>query len=177
MTTILRGLVDVVNYLCVPHNGANDVPDPIMPAHPDQEVLDLLNAVIHGVKAHMQRVLREDSDPITPMEMRALNWFARHPGSTQGELVQHSGRDKAQIARTISQLLEREMLARTEDEADRRCHRLSLTERGASVHKKVQKHRRQLDARLVQGFAAGERAQAVALLQRMQDNLLKEEGP
>lgn len=171
MTTILRVMVDIVNYLGVLHNGPNDAPEPTMPANPEQEVLDLLNALIHGVKAHMQQVLREDSDPITPMEMRALNWFAQHPASTQGELVQHSGRDKAQIARTISQLLERDLLARTEDEADRRCHRLSLTERGCSVHKKVQKHRRQLDARLVQGFAPGERAQAVALLQRMQDNL------
>jgi DNA-binding MarR family transcriptional regulator len=164
-------MVDVVNYLWVLHNGPDKDFYATMPTNPDQEVLDLLNAVIHGVKAHMQKVLREDSDPITPMEMRALNWFARHPASTQGELVQHSGRDKAQITRTIQQLLERDMLARTEDAADRRCHRLSLTERGSLVHKKVQKHRKQLDARLVQGFTPQERAQAVALLERMQNNL------
>jgi len=142
-----------------------------MAAHPDEEVLDILSAVIWGVKAHMHQALREDDDGITPMEMRALNYIAKHPGAAQVALVQDSGRDKAQITRTIKQLLERGLLRRTEDPADRRSHHLDLTDAGRAVHRKIQKHRKQLAARLVGDFDLQQREQVVALLQRMQRNL------
>jgi hypothetical protein len=35
------------------------------------------------------------------MEGKVLGFFARHPGATQRDLAQHSGRDKAQLARLI----------------------------------------------------------------------------
>jgi DNA-binding MarR family transcriptional regulator len=44
------------------------------------------------------------------MEGKVLGYFCRHPGNTQSDLAQHSGRDKAQLTRLIARLKEAGLL-------------------------------------------------------------------
>ena len=105
------------------------------------------------------------------MEMRALQFFVRHPGRTQRDLVEHSGRDKAQIARLIKPLLEAGHLRAEPDPEDRRSLRLFVSERGLALHEQLQQARRQVLARSLKGIEAPELRQLQALLQRMHSNL------
>ncbi|HYD80685.1 MAG TPA: MarR family transcriptional regulator [Paucimonas sp.] len=142
-----------------------------MPSHQDEDVLDLLNALIFALKANLQSSLRDDGAELTAMEARALNFVARNPDSSQADLVQHSGRDKAQITRVIKQLEERGLLRRTARPDDRRSLRLSLTDEGRTAQKRVQQHRKRLAKSLMAGFDAGEREQAIRLLERLRSNV------
>src|SRR5450830_319929 len=103
--------------------------------------------------------------------LQALVFFVRHPGASQSDLVQHSGRDKAQIARLIKSLLGSGHLQASPDPADRRSQRLSPTPSGLALHGQLHQARRQALARSLTGLDAGELGQLLGLLKRLRGNL------
>jgi DNA-binding MarR family transcriptional regulator len=138
----------------------------------DDDVLEQLHALMHQFKSHMHHAVRgADDDAIAPMEARALNFFARTPGSTASDLVAHSRRDKAQITRLIKQLEERGLIAGAPDPDDRRRQCLHLTEHGHAMQRKMQQHRKRWAATLVKDFNAADREQLLTLLARMRRNI------
>lgn len=138
------------------------------------EVLDLVHRVMHQYRSQQYQVLRDGPHGITHMESKVLQHFGRHPGATQQDLAQDSGRDKAQLARLIKGLRERGLLAGQTDEADRRQVRLSLTASGEAVLGSLRQQGRQLNAQAVAGLTSDEHQQLLGLLQRVRANL---DGP
>jgi DNA-binding MarR family transcriptional regulator len=137
----------------------------------DDDVLELVHTVMHQYRSQQYRVLRDGPHDITHMDSKVLGYFGRHPGATQSDLAQHSGRDKAQLARLIKGMRERGLLAGEADAADRRNVRLSLTADGQSVQRALQHQAKRLSAKAVNGFDAAERRQLLELLQRVSANL------
>jgi DNA-binding MarR family transcriptional regulator len=142
-----------------------------MTRHANTEVLDRLHTLMHGLRRHLQEAVREDGEGLGPMEARCLGYFMRHEGATQSDLVQHSGRDKAQIARIVKALHERGLLQSTPDPDDGRCQRVTLTEQGRSMQRTMQLRRQRFERAMLAGFSDGERAQLQAQLDRMLTNL------
>ena len=101
-------------------------------AEPGIEILNLVNAIERRTTARMQRLLREAGLGLAAMEARTLRFVARHPGCTQNEIVRASGRDKAQIARIIKILRERELVDRPADGGGRRAQPLALFPEGTT---------------------------------------------
>jgi DNA-binding MarR family transcriptional regulator len=134
-------------------------------------VLELVHSVMHQYRSLQYQVLREGPDEITHMESKVLDYFGRHPGATQSDLAQSSGRDKAQLARLIKGLRERGLLQGTEGPADRRSVSLVLTDAGRTVLTVLRQQARKVEAAAVAGFSAAERQQLATLLQRVQANL------
>lgn len=137
----------------------------------DDDVLELVHAVMHLYRSEQYQVLRDGPHDVTHMESKVLGFFGRHPGSTLSDLVQHSGRDKAQLARLIKSLRERGLLDAQADEDDRRNLRLSLTAGGQAVQRALQQQAKKVSAKAVAGLSADERDQLRALLQRVRHNL------
>lgn len=137
----------------------------------EDDVLDLVHTVMHQYRAQQYQVLRDGPHDITHMESKVLGYFGRNPGATQSELAQHSGRDKAQLARLIKGLRERGLLDGAADDADRRSITLRLTPDGQAVLRTLQKQARRLNERAVLGFSGTEQQQLLALLQRVRANL------
>ena len=156
MSPIMRKQIDIVNQL---------------PRKSEADVLELVHTVMHSYRSQQYRFLRDGPHDITHMDGKVLGFFGRHPGATQKDLVQHSGRDKAQLARLIKGLRDRGLLASEVDEADRRNVRLSLTADGQSVQRALQQQARKLSARAVAGLSAAEQQQLRVLLQRVGSNL------
>ncbi|WP_439607740.1 MarR family winged helix-turn-helix transcriptional regulator [Hydrogenophaga sp.] len=142
-----------------------------MTRHANTEVLDRLHTLMHGLRRHLQEAVREDGEGLGPMEARCLGYFMRHEGATQSDLVQHAGRDKAQIARIVKALHERGLLQSTPDPDDGRCQRVTLTEQGRSMQRTMQLRRQRFERAMLAGFSDGERAQLQAQLDRMLTNL------
>jgi DNA-binding MarR family transcriptional regulator len=138
---------------------------------PDVDVLELVHSVMHSYRSQQYRFLRDGPHDITHMDGKVLGFFARHAGATQKDLAQHSGRDKAQLARLIKGLRDQGLLAAEADAADRRNVRLSLTPAGQAVQRALQQQARRLSARAVAGLSAAEQRQLLALLQRVSGNL------
>jgi DNA-binding MarR family transcriptional regulator len=141
----------------------------------DEDVLDLVHTVMHQYRSQQYQVLRDGPHDITHMESKVLGFFARHPGATQSGLAEHSGRDKAQLARLIKGLRERELLTGEADPADRRNLRLSLTADGQSVLRTLQQQARRLAAQAVAGMTQAQQQELLALLRQVRENLNRRE--
>lgn len=146
------------------------------PNRSDDDVLEQLQALMFQCKLHLRAALQDETAGLAPMEARALAFFARHPGATQRDLVQHSGRDKAQITRLIKVLLDRGFLISEPDPADRRCQRLQPTETGRAMQQALHKERKRLAAEVVADLSADEQAQLTSLIQRMRARLESKSG-
>lgn len=156
MSSMMRKSVDTVNRKV----GADET-----------AVLELVHQVMHAFRSQQYRALDDPEHGITHMEAKVLGFFARRPGATQRELAEHSGRDKAQIARLIKGLRERGLLDGEPDAEDRRNLRLQLTEAGRAIQRMLQHGGRKLEARALAGFSEAERRQLAAMLARLQANL------
>lgn len=139
-------------------------------------VLELIHVVMHQVRSQQTQVLRGGPHAITHMETKVLGFFGRHPGATQTDLAQHSGRDKAQLARLIKGLREQGLLDAQADTVDRRSVRLALTAQGRALLDVLEQASAHLAVQAVAGLSAAEQGQLLALLQRVRQNLAAPKG-
>ena len=135
------------------------------------DVVETIHAVMHLYRSRQFRELRDGPHGLTHMEFKVLAFFAQHPGASQRDLVAHSGRDKAQIARLIQGLRQREMLQGQADEQDKRSICLQLSEQGQAACSAVQAQGRRLADRAVAGMSVDEQRSLVDLMLRVQHNL------
>lgn len=145
------------------------------PADRAADVFEAIHGIMHAYRARRQRALRAESGGVTfelaHMEMRALGFFARHPGATQSDLVAHANRDKAQVARLIRGLREHGLLSAEADENDKRSTRLRLSEQGVALHASLHRLDAELAAAALASFSAAERGTLLDLLGRLRDEL------
>ena len=134
-------------------------------------VLELVHTVMHQFRSLQYQALRDGPVDVTHMESKVMGFFARHAGATLSDLAQHSGRDKAQLARLVKGLRERELLLAEADVADRRNVHLRLSEEGQRVQLALRHEARTVSARAVGGLSAAEQAMLVDLLGRVKTNL------
>ena len=137
----------------------------------DGGVFEAIHEIMHLYRAQQYRSLRATPHELTHMENRALGYIARHPGATQRDLVQRSGRDKAQVTRLVQGLREKGLVEVRADELDRRSTRLYLSADGSAVHAELHGHGLALASQALAGLDAAERAQLEALLGRVQESL------
>lgn len=127
-----------------------------MSAPDSPDVLERLHSLVARFHRRMHEAVRDDGDGIAIMEARALNHLARFEGSTQRDLVAHTGRDKAQIARIVKALTDRGLIECSTDPADRRVQRLHPTAAGRAMHRRMQQHRQRFAKDMTRGFNAEE---------------------
>lgn len=135
------------------------------------EVFETIHTLMHLFRSQQFRALRDGPAAVTHMEAKALGFFARHPGATLSELVAHSGRDKAQLARLIAGLKERGLLLAEADPDDRRVQRLRVAPDAAKAQAAVRAHGDQLAQAAMTGLSPAEAVQLLALLNRVRANL------
>jgi DNA-binding MarR family transcriptional regulator len=136
-----------------------------------EQVFDAIHSIMHLYRARQLRGLRDNPHELTHMEYKALGFFSRHPGATQGDLVAHSGRDKAQLARLLKGLRDKELLDAVADDNDRRITRLSLSAAGEKVFRGLHELGAQASGAAVSGMSAEQLSQLQALLQQIRHNL------
>ena len=132
-----------------------------------EDLFEALHQLMHLYRGHQYRL----QQALTHMDGKVLGFFARHPGATQKQLAEHSGRDKGQIARLLGGLRERGLLDAVPDEADRRNVRLSLTTEGRALLQALQRQTRRVNEQAVASLSDDERCQLGALLARVRQNL------
>jgi DNA-binding MarR family transcriptional regulator len=127
--------------------------------------------VMHLYRSRQFQALRDGPHAVTHMDSKVLNFFSHRPGATLSDLAQHSGRDKAQLARLVAGLRERGLLQGSSDPEDRRSVQLTLTAEGQAVQRSLLLQARRLSVRAVTGLDPSEIQQLQSLLQRLRDNL------
>lgn len=137
-----------------------------------ETVFEQMHEIMFLFRSLFQQRLREDGGDIPGMASKVLGFFARHPGRTQMDLVQHSGRDKGQVARLVKDLTERGLLQRGDATSGQR-RGLHLTEQGVVMHRRLQRQRSQLANKLIAGLSTQELAQLNRLLAKLKAPLLE----
>jgi DNA-binding MarR family transcriptional regulator len=138
---------------------------------PAAEVIEHMHAIMHFYRSQQHRSLREAQHDLAHMEVKVLGFFARHPGGTPSDLVAHSGRDKAQVARLVRGLRERGLLDAQADSADRRSTRLTLSSAGRELYTALHSHDGELAEAALAGMSPQECATLRELLGRVRANL------
>jgi DNA-binding MarR family transcriptional regulator len=141
------------------------------------DVFECIHTVMHLFRGQQYKVLREGEHDLTHMENKALGFFAHRPGATQSDLVAHSGRDKAQLARLIKSLREKGLLEASTDGEDRRSVRLSLTPEGRAAQEAIHRQGRHVSEVAIRGLSKEQCASLIELLQLLKSNLQSEDAP
>ena len=136
-----------------------------------QEIFDAIAGINHQLRSRLQQAARERQSPVSGMEFRALNFIGRRPGATQRDLVEHSGRDKAQIARIISNLRQLELIETRPDPNDRRATCLYLSPSGQTINNDFRDTSQQLIGQAINGLSHNECQTLLTLLTKMSHNL------
>ena len=141
-----------------------------MTANPPADVFDTMHDLMHAYRHRMRAAMQAE---LTPNEARALLFVGRHPMRTQKDLVEHSGNDKAQIARMLGMLEEKGWLERVPHAQDARSRCLRLSSAGQAVFEGMGERRRGITAQMLDGFSPAEQQVLQGLLARMLQNLDK----
>jgi DNA-binding MarR family transcriptional regulator len=162
MSSIMQKQVDIVN-----HVGSASAAR-ISSA---EAVIELVHGVMHQFRSRQYAVLRDNAHAVTHMDSKVMGFFSRRPGATLSDLAAHSGRDKAQLARLVKGLRERDLLVAEADVVDRRHVHLRLSDAGQAVQRALHDEAHALNTRAVDGLSAQEQAQLIRLLARLKTNL------
>ncbi|MGE9291708.1 MAG: MarR family winged helix-turn-helix transcriptional regulator [Puniceicoccales bacterium] len=164
-----RKKVDIVNKV-------DEKGDPHEVRASDPEaVFEAIHSLVHAYRSAQYRVLRDGPYELSHMEGKMLNFFSRYPGATLSDLVGHTGRDKGQLARITKFLREQGLLIATKDSLDKRSVHLKLSDTGLIVHKALKKQLGEVSEAAVANLSGEERSQLISLLERVGENIAKEQ--
>ena len=134
-----------------------------MPGGPANSVAFLIARVGFG----SARGLRERLEPfgIDPRQFAMLNQLALAEGQSQQAIADGIGIPKSRMVAIVDDLQERGLVERRQ--GDRRTHALHLTDAGRDLLRRTRRAARDHDAELTKPLSEAERAELVALLQRL----------
>jgi DNA-binding MarR family transcriptional regulator len=107
-------------------------------------------------------------------EWRLIAVTAENPvGITQQEIGLKTRMDKVMVSRAAISLIERGLMARQPNAADRRSHHLKLTQAGRELYETVVPRILELERRVFADFSAEELARLRAMLRRVETGALE----
>lgn len=106
----------------------------------DLRLLDFVPFRLNRLAAEVSNKLAEvyaDRFGIDIVEWRILITLAAHESCTAQYIVNCTRTHKSRISRGVNRMLEMKLIARTEDQGDRRTASLRLAAKGRALHKKL----------------------------------------
>ena len=103
----------------------------------DRRSLEGVFHLVHGLKRHLFQQAEQLSLCITPMHIRVIKIIDRKKPCTASDIASFLGRDKAQVTRLVSTLLEKGFITKKPNPNDKRSHYLCITDSGAEIVKKI----------------------------------------
>lgn len=138
----------------------------------NKEIQNILFSLMFELKSEFTKSMKGNRFELAPMHQKVLAYFCHFSGSTQQEMVERTGRDKAQITRLLKELEVKGFISRQKDEADKRSYKVRATEKGKAAFMELKKHEDTITGKLLAGFTENELDQLEMLLKRMRKNLM-----
>ncbi|WP_248306127.1 MarR family transcriptional regulator [Devosia sp. MC1541] len=108
---------------------------------------------------------------LTPVQFAALVEMKESPGIDQATLAGTIAYDRTTIGGVVDRLVDKGMVERFTDQADRRCKRLKLTPVGLETLSRAEPLVSRSQQELVSSLTAHEQEQLVALMQKIVEAL------
>ena len=122
---------------------------------------------------HFQRSMRSQGLPLTQEQFVLLNKLAHRNGCTQGELVNATFNDRANISRIVVGLEEKGFVERVDDAHDGRSVRVFLTRWGRAVLHTIGEQVPRSRARIYAGLDADDLAELKRICGILEANVLE----
>jgi DNA-binding MarR family transcriptional regulator len=113
---------------------------------------------------------------VHPGEFALIRFVAASEGQSQQTLAERLGIPPSRMVAKVDSLEEAGLAERRNDPGDRRVRALYLTPKGRRTLKRAAAIAIEFEARLCAGLSAGERAQLIDLLERLQPRLVERPG-
>ncbi len=108
---------------------------------------------------------------VTRPQWQVLVMLNRHEGVNQGGLAELLDVEPITVCRMVDRLQEADLVERHPDPADRRSWKLFLTAKAGDLLAQLHPLGEQLEAEAFEGISSEERAQVLATLARLRNNL------
>ena len=142
-----------------------------VPEAVSEQVFEAIHGLMHRYRSEQYRAMLAGGHSLSHLEGKVLGFFLRHPGATLKDVVEHSGRDKGQLARLVGGLKAAGLLEARPDESDRRSIRLSPSAAGREIQQRLATKATGLNDAAVAGLSPAELTQLLALLARVRANI------
>lgn len=135
--------------------------------------MDLLNLPGHLIRRLQQqssqvfqKQIQAAEWAITPVQFAAMNALKGNPGIDQAQIAALIGYDRATIGGVIDRLEQKNLVMRIVNDRDRRAREVSLSQQGEALLAQMQPVVSGLQADILAGLTAKERAQFLRLAKK-----------
>jgi len=105
------------------------------------------------------------------MHVRCLRVIASTPACTANCIVKNMGRDKAQIARLVKDMIAKGWVEKQASSEDKRSHILTLSDSGQKLQQKISVIEKDIEKTILKGLSEEEVAEFQRIAAKMLDNL------
>ncbi|SFO65880.1 transcriptional regulator, MarR family [Chitinophaga sp. YR627] len=125
------------------------------------------------MRQHLQVRIKENNIDVSVELLEILGVLYRKDGINQQEIADILIKDKSSITYLIDSLTKRDLVERKEDENDRRNKLIYLTENGKHMKQTLHPWVDEIYEQATNGIKVADLEKAVALVQKMNENLKK----
>jgi len=136
-----------------------------------RELLRSMGEVRNTLRQYISVRIREEEIDITFELLEILAYLYKKDGMNQQEIADLMLKDKSSMTYQIDGLVKRDLVRRMEDENDRRNKLILLTEKGKGMKEILNSWVAELYDKGVKDIDEGEMDRALALVQKMNENL------
>ncbi|MGO2512073.1 MarR family winged helix-turn-helix transcriptional regulator [Marinomonas polaris] len=105
----------------------------------ESELQTLLINTIGGLKASMKNIMKEKGLPLSPLYFMILKHIHETENCTANYLADITERDKGQVTRLVQEVVNQELVIKTQNPHDKRSQFLLLTEKGLGFYQQLAK--------------------------------------
>lgn len=127
-----------------------------------------------------KQILRRSDEKLLGIHMRdliALSYLRDHQGCPQQDLVDVMTMDANNVVLVLNDLENRGHLARRRDPADRRRHRVEITDAGCTALERAEQAQRGVEEDVLQALSVEDRTTLWALLTRVVESAEPQDAP
>ena len=134
-------------------------------------VVDTIRFLAHGVKKQLAIRLEAEALGLVPTQVRVMKFIHKRSPCTALDIASVMQRDKAQITRLISGLMEQGLVEKIPNPQDKRSQLLLLTNEGGKIQESLSKITKRAEQAMTKGIAEQDMQTFFSVAQKMLNNL------
>lgn len=136
-----------------------------------QSISDSVFALVQAYRIAMRSGLKAQQLGLNAMHVSCLSFIAASHHCTANDIVNHFSRDKAQIARLLKEMIEKDWLRKTANPEDKRSQLLSLTNEGQALASLIKETQSKVQSQMCQNLSDQQIEEFETLAKMMVGNL------
>lgn len=137
----------------------------------DIGAVETIRCLAHAVKRQLAIQLEVEALGLVPMQVRVMKIIHKRSPCTALDIASFMQRDKAQITRLISGLIDQGLIKKVPNPEDKRSQFLLLTQEGERIQASLSKISRKAEQSMTKGIAEEDIKAFYATTQKMLKNL------